>query len=295
MRPETAQGIFVNFANVLESRRRKLPFGIAQIGKAFRNEITPGNFTFRTREFEQMEIEYFVPPEAADEWFAYWVKERHAWYLRHGIQPDNLRLRPHGSDELAHYAKGCYDVEYLFPMGWSELEGIAHRGDYDLNAHATTSGRNLTYFDDKTRQRYLPYVIEPSAGADRATLAFLIDAYRDEIVRERQRVVLRLHPALAPIKVAILPLLRNRADVVETARKLYADLRRHFPADYNDTGAIGRLYARQDEVGTPYCVTVDVQTLADQQVTIRDRDTTAQERIALDQVRTYIQDKLVVD
>jgi glycyl-tRNA synthetase len=295
MRPETAQGIFVNFANVLESRRRKLPFGIAQIGKAFRNEITPGNFTFRTREFEQMEIEYFVPPEAADEWFAYWVKERYHWYLRHGMQPDNLRLRQHGSDELAHYAKGCYDVEYLFPMGWSELEGIAHRGDYDLNAHATTSGRNLTYFDDKTRQRYLPYVIEPSAGADRATLAFLIDAYRDETVRERQRVVLRLHPALAPIKVAILPLLRNRADVVETARKLYADLRRHFPADYNDTGAIGRLYARQDEVGTPYCVTVDVQTLADQQVTIRDRDTTAQERIALDQVRTYIQDKLVVD
>jgi glycyl-tRNA synthetase len=211
------------------------------------------------------------------------------------MQPDNLRLRQHGSDELAHYAKGCYDVEYLFPMGWSELEGIAHRGDYDLKAHATTSGRNLTYFDDKTRQRYLPYVIEPSAGADRATLAFLIDAYRDETVRERQRVVLRLHPALAPIKVAILPLLRNRADVVETARKLYADLRRHFPADYNDTGAIGRLYARQDEVGTPYCVTVDVQTLADQQVTIRDRDTTAQERIALDQVRTYIQDKLVVD
>jgi glycyl-tRNA synthetase len=295
MRPETAQGIFVNFANVLESRRRKLPFGIAQIGKAFRNEITPGNFTFRTREFEQMEIEYFVPPEAADEWFAYWVKERHHWYLRHGMQPDNLRLRPHGSDELAHYAKGCYDVEYLFPMGWSELEGIAHRGDYDLKAHATMSGRNLTYFDDKTRQRYLPYVIEPSAGADRATLAFLIDAYRDETVRERQRVVLRLHPALAPIKVAILPLLRNRADVVETARKLYADLRRHFPADYNDTGAIGRLYARQDEVGTPYCVTVDVQTLADQQVTIRDRDTTGQERIALGQVRTYIQDKLVVD
>jgi glycyl-tRNA synthetase len=295
LRPETAQGIFVNFVNVLESRRRKLPFGIAQIGKAFRNEITPGNFTFRTREFEQMEIEYFVPPDAADEWFAYWVKERHHWYLRHGMQADNLRLRQHGSDELAHYAKGCYDVEYLFPMGWSELEGIAHRGDYDLKAHATMSGRNLTYFDDKTRQHYLPYVIEPSAGADRATLAFLIDAYRDEIVRERQRVALRLHPALAPIKVAILPLLRNRADVVETARKLYAELRRHFPADYNDTGAIGRLYARQDEIGTPYCVTVDVQTLADQQVTIRDRDTTEQERIALAQVRTYIQDKLVVD
>jgi glycyl-tRNA synthetase len=295
LRPETAQGIFVNFANVLESRRRKLPFGIAQIGKAFRNEITPGNFTFRTREFEQMEIEYFVEPQRADEAFEYWVKARHDWYLRYGMCPDNLRLRQHGRDELAHYAKGCYDVEYLFPMGWSELEGIANRGDYDLQAHATASGRSLSYFDDKTRQHYLPYVIEPSAGADRATLAFLIDAYRAEEVRDRQRVVLRLHPALAPIKVAILPLLRNRADVVETARKLYADLRRHFPTDYNDTGAIGRLYARQDEIGTPYCVTVDVQTLSDQQVTIRDRDTTEQVRLALDQVRAYVQDKLIVD
>jgi glycyl-tRNA synthetase len=295
LRPETAQGIFVNFANVLESRRRKLPFGIAQIGKAFRNEITPGNFIFRTREFEQMEIEYFVPPASADEWFEYWVKERHHWYLRYGIQADHLRLRQHDSDELAHYAKGCYDVEYLFPMGWSELEGIANRGDYDLKAHAAASGRNLNYFDDKTRQRYIPYVVEPSAGADRATLAFLIDAYREEEVRGRQRVVLRFHPALAPIKVAILPLLRNRADVVETARKLYADLRRYFPADYNDTGAIGKLYARQDEVGTPFCVTVDVQTLEDHQVTIRDRDTTEQVRLALDQVRTYIQDKLTVD
>jgi glycyl-tRNA synthetase len=295
LRPETAQGIFVNFANVLESRRRKLPFGIAQIGKAFRNEITPGNFTFRTREFEQMEIEYFVEPQRADEAFEYWVKVRHDWYLGYGMRPDNLRLRQHGADELAHYARGCYDVEYLFPMGWSELEGIANRGDYDLQAHATASGRSLTYFDDKTRQHYLPYVIEPSAGADRATLAFLIDAYGTEEVRDRQRVVLRLHPALAPIKVAILPLLRNRADVVETARKLYADLRRHFPTDYNDTGAIGRLYARQDEIGTPYCVTVDVQTLSDQQVTIRDRDTTEQVRLALDQVRTYVQDKLMVD
>jgi glycyl-tRNA synthetase len=295
LRPETAQGIFVNFANVLESRRRKLPFGIAQIGKSFRNEITPGNFTYRTREFEQMEMEFFVEPSSADAWFQYWVEERHQWYLRYGIQADNLRLRQHGGDELAHYAKDCYDVEYLFPMGWSELEGIAHRGDYDLKAHAAASGRNLSYFDDKARQRYVPYVIEPAAGADRAALAFLVDAYREEEVRGRQRVVLRLHPALAPIKVAILPLLRNRADVVETARKLYADLRCHFPADYNDTGAIGKLYARQDEVGTPYCVTVDVQTLEDRQVTIRDRDTTEQDRLALDQVRTYIQDKLTVD
>ena len=208
---------------------------------------------------------------------------------------DNLRLRQHGSDELAHYAKDCYDVEYRFPMGWSELEGIAHRGDYDLKAHTAASGRKLDYFDDKTRQRYVPYVIEPAAGADRATLAFLTDAYREEEVRGRQRTVLRLHPALAPIKVAILPLLRNRADVVETARKLYADLRRHFPADYNDTGAIGKLYARQDEVGTPFCITIDVQTLEDHQVTIRDRDTTEQERLGLDQVRTYIEDKLTVD
>ncbi|MGQ4807815.1 Glycine--tRNA ligase [Candidatus Entotheonellaceae bacterium PAL068K] len=295
LRPETAQGIFVNFANVLDSRRRKLPFGIAQIGKSFRNEITPGNFIFRTREFEQMEMEYFVEPNSADEWFEYWVEERYRWYLRYGIQADNLRLRQHDGDELSHYAKDCYDVEYQFPMGWSELEGIAHRGDYDLKAHAAASGRKLDYFDDKTRQRYVPYVIEPAAGADRATLAFLTDAYREEEVRGRQRVVLRLHPALAPIKVAILPLLRNRADVVATARKLYADLRRHFPADYNDTGAIGRLYARQDEVGTPFCITVDVQTLADHQVTIRDRDTTEQERLALDQVRAYIEDKFTVD
>ncbi len=295
LRPETAQGIFVNFANVLESRRRKLPFGIAQIGKAFRNEITPGNFTFRTREFEQMEIEFFVPPERADEWFAYWVQERYNWYRKYGMQADNLRLREHGKDELAHYAKGCFDVEYLFPMGWSELEGIANRGDYDLKAHAAASGRNLSYFDDKTRQRYVPFVIEPSAGADRATLAFMVDAYCREAVRGRERMVLRLHPALAPFKVAILPLLRNRADVVEAAKKLYADLRRHFPADYNDTGAIGKLYARQDEVGTPFCITVDVQTLEDHQVTIRDRDTTEQERVALDQVHAYVKRKLTVD
>jgi glycyl-tRNA synthetase len=295
LRPETAQGIFVNFANVLESRRRKLPFGIAQIGKSFRNEITPGNFTFRTREFEQMEMEFFVEPSTASEWFDYWVKERHNWYFRYGMRPENVRLRPHADDELAHYAQGCYDVEYRFPIGWSELEGIAHRGDYDLKAHAEASGRNLTYFDDKTRERYVPYVIEPAAGADRATLAFLVDAYREEDIRERKRTVLKLHPALAPFKVAILPLLRNRPDVVETARKLYADLRRFFPADYNDTGAIGRLYARQDEVGTPFCITVDVQTLEDQQVTIRDRDTTEQERIGLDQVRPYVHDKMVVE
>lgn len=295
LRPETAQGIFVNFANVLESRRRKVPFGIAQIGKSFRNEITPGNFTFRTREFEQMEMEFFVEPSTSNKWFQYWVDERYQWYLRYGMQPENLRLRAHDRDELAHYASSCYDVEYLFPMGWSELEGIAHRGDFDLKAHTATSGRKLNYFDDQSRQRYVPYVIEPSAGADRATLAFLVDAYREEEIRERKRTVLKIHPALAPMKVAILPLLRNRADVVEIAKSLYADLRRHFPADYNDTGAIGRLYARQDEVGTPFCITVDVDTLEDQQVTIRDRDTTDQERIGINQVRTYIQDKMLVE
>ncbi|GIX48053.1 MAG: glycine--tRNA ligase [Candidatus Tectimicrobiota bacterium] len=289
-------GDFRQLSRTCSTRRAaKLPFGIAQIGKAFRNEITPRHFTFRTREFEQMEIEYFVPPASADEWFDYWVKERYRWYLKYGMRPDHLRLRQHGPEELAHYARATYDVEYRFPMGWLELEGIAHRGDFDLKAHAQASGRNLTYFDDRTRERYFPYVIEPSAGVDRAALAFLVDAYREEEVRGRRRVVLRLHPALAPIKVAVLPLLRNRAEVVELARKLYADLRRRFPADYNDTGAIGKLYARQDEVGTPFCVTVDVQTLEDHQVTVRDRDTTEQVRLALDQVVAYLQDKLAVD
>jgi len=292
LRPETAQGIFVNFENVRESMRRKLPFGIAQIGKAFRNEITPGNFTFRTREFEQMEIEYFVKPGEDEKWYHYWVEERFNWYKRLGIRPERLRLRPHGRDELAHYARACVDIEYLFPMGWSELEGIANRADYDLRRHAEFSKKDLTYFDEEERRRYLPFVIEPSAGADRATLAFLVDAYREDVVAGRERVYLALHPSLAPIKAAVLPLLRNRPDVVELARKLHKSLRRRWKTIYNDTAGIGRLYRRQDEVGTPFCITVDVQSLEDNQVTVRHRDTTAQDRIALDQVERYLEEKL---
>ncbi len=292
LRPETAQGIFVNFENVRESMRRKLPFGIAQIGKAFRNEITPGNFTFRTREFEQMEIEYFVKPGEDETWYDYWVQERFAWYQRYGIRAGKLRLRPHAKDELAHYARACVDIEYLFPMGWSELEGIANRTDYDLRRHSEFSGKDLTYFDETDRTRYLPYVIEPSAGADRATLAFLIDAYREDVVAGRERVYLALHPALAPIKAAVLPLLRNRPEVVEMARRLHAGLRRRWKTIYTDTAGIGRLYRRQDEVGTPFCITVDVQSLEDRQVTVRHRDTTLQDRIPLDRVEAYIEEKL---
>ena len=292
LRPETAQGIFVNFENVRESMRRKLPFGIAQIGKAFRNEITPGNFTFRTREFEQMEIEFFVKPGEDEKWYDYWVQERFQWYQHFGIRAERLRLRPHTSQELAHYARACVDVEYLFPMGWSELEGIANRTDYDLRRHNEFSKKDLTYFDEEERRRYFPYVIEPSAGADRAALAFLIDAYREDVVAGRERVYLSLHPALAPIKAAVLPLLRNRPEVVATARNLHKSLRRRWKTIYNDTAGIGRLYRRQDEIGTPFCITVDVQSLEDGQVTIRSRDTTAQDRIALDQVERYLADRL---
>ena len=292
MRPETAQGIFVNFENVRESMRRKLPFGMAQIGKAFRNEITPGNFTFRTREFEQMEIEYFVKPGEDEKWYDYWVQERFGWYQRFGIRAENLRLRPHSKDELAHYARACVDVEYLFPMGWSELEGIANRTDYDLRRHGEFSKKDLTYFDEEEKRRYLPYVIEPSAGADRATLAFLVDAYREDVVAGRERVYLALHTALAPIKAAVMPLLRNRPEVVEMARNLHKSLRRRWKTIYNDTAGIGRLYRRQDEVGTPFCITVDVQSLEDGQVTVRSRDTTAQDRIALDQVERYLTERL---
>ena len=251
LRPETAQGIFVNFDNVLQASRKKLPFGIAQIGKAFRNEITPGNFTFRTREFEQMEIEYFCMPGTDEEWHQRWVDERFAWYQRYGIRTENIRQRKHELDELAHYAKGCVDVEYLFPMGWSELEGIANRTDYDLKQHSQYSGKALEYFDEESKQKIVPYVIEPSAGADRSTLAFLVDAYHEEEVRGEKRVVLKFHPELAPIKIAVLPLLKKNDRIVETAKKLTADLRRRWYAVYDDTASIGRLYRRQDEVGTP--------------------------------------------
>ena len=285
LRPETAQGIFVNFDNVLQASRKKLPFGIAQIGKAFRNEITPGNFTFRTREFEQMEIEYFVTPGTDEEWHQKWIDERLAWYHRYGIRRDNIRLREHAPDELAHYAKRCVDVEYLFPMGWSELEGIANRTDYDLKQHSRFSGKALEFFDEERKQKVVPYVIEPSAGADRSALAFLVDAYHQEEVKGEKRVVLRFHPELAPVKIAILPLLKKNPQIVETARKICDNLRRRWVSVYDDTAGIGRLYRRQDEVGTPFCVTVDVQTVGDgesvgdEKVTIRDRDTMGQIRV----------------
>ncbi|MBI4563929.1 MAG: glycine--tRNA ligase [Planctomycetes bacterium] len=289
LRPETAQGIFVNFDNVLQATRKKLPFGIAQIGKSFRNEITPGNFTFRTREFEQMEIEYFCAPGIDEEWHQKWIDERHAWYLRYGLRNENLRLREHAKDELAFYAKRCVDIEYLFPMGWSELEGIANRTDYDLKQHAKVSGRPLTYFDEERKEHIVPYVIEPSGGVDRAALAFLINAHHEEEVRGEKRVVLKLHPELAPIKVAVLPLLKKRDDIVSCAKEICAAMRRRWAALYDDSAAIGRLYRRQDEVGTPYCVTVDVQAVgdpekgeaADRKVTIRDRDSMEQIRVPI--------------
>jgi len=291
LRPETAQGIFVNFDNILATSRKKLPFGIAQIGKSFRNEITTGNFIFRTREFEQMEIEFFVKPGTDEEWFNYWVKERFEWYLKLGIKRDNLHLRPHCDEELAHYAKGCYDVEYLFPMGWAELEGIANRGDFDLMQHAKHSGKNLSYFDEDSNERYIPYVIEPSAGVDRSLLAFLIDAYDEDVADGETRVVLRLHRALAPIKVAVLPLSRNEK-LVPLTREVYAELRRHFVTQYDDAQSIGRRYRRQDEIGTPFCVTVDFKSLEDNQVTIRDRDSLAQIRLPVKELVKTLQAKL---
>lgn len=294
LRPETAQGIFVNFPNVQSATRRKLPFGIAQIGKAFRNEITPGNFTFRTREFEQMEIEYFVKPGTDEEWFDYWIKERLEWYKRYGIREENLRLREHGPEELSHYSKATYDIEYNFPFGWSELEGIANRTDFDLRRHAEFSGKDMTYFDEETGEHIYPYVIEPSGGIDRAALAFLVDAYHEEEVKGRKRVLLRLHRDLAPVKVAVLPLLRNRPEVVALAKEIARDLRPHFVVIYDDTASIGRLYRRQDEIGTPYCVTVDVQSLEDRAVTVRDRDSMEQVRPSISQLKGFLLEKLRV-
>ena len=278
LRPETAQGIFVNFENVRVATRKKLPFGIAQIGKAFRNEITPGNFTFRTREFEQMEIEFFVKPGTDEEWLQQWVQERFDWYARYGIRAENLRLREHAGDELAHYAKATYDIEYRFPWGWGELEGIADRADFDLGRHTEYSGEDLSYFDDDTRERYVPYVIEPSGGVDRATLAFWLDSYDEEPDGNDTRTVLHFHRTLAPVTVAVLPLSRN-ARLAPTARRVYDLVRRRFNSQFDDAQSIGRRYRRQDEIGTPYCVTVDFDTLDDHAVTIRDRDTMAQQRI----------------
>jgi glycyl-tRNA synthetase len=278
LRPETAQGIFVNFKNVLQFARKKPPFGIAQVGKAFRNEITPGNFIFRTREFEQMEIEFFVPPSDAEEWHRRWLDDRMRWYTDLGIRPDHLRLRAHSEDELSHYSAATSDVEYLFPMGWSELEGIANRTDYDLRRHAEFSGEDLSYFDTATEQRYVPYVIEPSAGADRGTLAFMVDAYDEEEVAGRKRTVLRLHPRLAPVKVAVLPLV-SRDGMPEKARTVYEELRSRVPAEFDEGGSIGRRYRRQDEIGTPWGITIDGQTMEDDTVTLRDRDSLEQVRV----------------
>src|SRR5215204_1387679 len=291
LRPETAQGIFINFKNVLQFARRKPPFGIAQTGKSFRNEITPGNFIFRTREFEQMEMEFFVPPDRAAEWFEYWTQVRYDWYVELGIRPDHLRLRPHGSDELSHYSSQTSDVEYLFPIGWSELEGVANRGDFDLRRHAEFSGEKLEYFDQATGDRYVPHVIEPAAGADRATLAFLADAYDEDVQGGEARTVLRLHPRLAPVKVAVLPLLRKDGHP-EKATEIYKELRQHVSAEYDSGGHIGKRYRRQDEIGTPWGVTVDHQTTQDRTVTLRDRDTLEQERVAIDELSGEIARRL---
>jgi glycyl-tRNA synthetase len=281
LRPETAQGIFLNFKNYLQFARKKPPFGIAQIGKSFRNEITPGNFIFRTREFEQMEMEYFVPPTEAPKWFEHWLEQRRDWYLKLGIREDHLRLRAHDQDELSHYSSATSDVEYLFPIGWQELEGIANRGNYDLNAHAERSGQKLEYVDTASGERYLPHVIEPAAGVDRCMLAFLADAYDEEEIEGEGRTVLRLHPLLAPIKVAILPLVR-RDGQPELAREVYKQLRERLQAEYDEGGTIGRRYRRQDEIGTPWAVTIDGQSLEDRTVTLRDRDSLEQVRVSID-------------
>jgi len=292
LRPETAQGIFVNFHNVVNAMRRRIPFGIAQTGKSFRNEVTTGNFTFRSREFEQMEIEFFVKPGTDEEWYHRWVDERFNWYLKLGIKKENLNKREHAKNELAHYAKACTDIEYQFPFGWSELEGIANRADFDLKQHMKLSGQNLEYFDDETKERYVPYVIEPSGGIDRSILAFLVDSYKEEKVKDEKRVSLAIHKALAPIKAAVLPLLRNRPEIVKLAKDITNDLKKNFKAMYDDTASIGRLYRRQDEIGTPYCITVDVDSLSDNKVTVRDRDTMIQERIDVAKVKEYVVDKL---
>jgi len=297
LRPETAQGIFVNFGTVQQTARKKIPFGIAQVGKSFRNEITPGNFIYRTREFEQMEMEFFCEPGTDEKWHQYWIDERLAWYMRYGIKDENLRLREHEQDELSHYSKRTVDIEYAFPFtDWGELEGIANRTDFDLSQHQKFSGEDLTYFDQEKNVRYLPYVVEPAAGADRATLAFLIDAYTEETARsakgeEEKRVVLKLHHALAPYKAAVLPLSRNER-LVPTAREVAASLRPLWIIDYDDAGSIGRRYRRQDEIGTPYCVTVDFDSLDDHAVTVRDRDSMAQDRIPIADLVRYLEQRL---
>jgi glycyl-tRNA synthetase len=290
LRPETAQGIFVNFKNVISSMRIKPPFGIAQIGKSFRNEITPGNFLFRMREFEQMEMEFFVPPADAEEWHRYWIEQRRNWHLELGLRESHVRVRAHGPEELSHYSSATSDIEYLYPIGWQELEGVANRGDYDLRQHADASGTKLEWVGHD--ERYVPYVIEPAISVVRSTLAFLCDAYDEETVAERPRTVLRLHPRLAPVKVAVLPLIGRDAAMAEKARPLYEELRRAMSAEYDSDAAIGKRYRRQDEIGTPWALTIDEQTLSDGTVTIRDRDTLAQERISIESARKVIEAKL---
>jgi glycyl-tRNA synthetase len=291
LRPETAQGMFVNFANVLQTSRKKPPFGIAQVGKSFRNEITPGNFVFRTREFEQMEMEFFVPPADADQWYEYWCQQRYQWYIDLGMPEDDLRLRPHEADELSHYSSGTSDVEFRFPWGWDELEGIANRGDFDLTQHADASGEKLEYFDQPTGERYVPHVIEPAAGVTRTAMAFLLAAYDEEEVNGDTRTVLRLHHRLAPYQVAVLPL-SKKDTLTPTANEVLDLVQPHFMCEYDETQAIGRRYRRQDEIGTPYCVTIDFDSLDDRAVTVRDRDSMAQDRIAIDALVPYLRDRL---
>ncbi len=290
LRPETAQGIFVNFKNVTSSLRVKPPFGIAQIGKSFRNEITPGNFLFRVREFEQMEMEFFVPPDDAPEWHAYWIKQRLDWHIGLGVRPSHLRVRAHGSDELSHYSSATSDIEYLFPIGWQELEGVANRGDYDLRQHSDASGTKLEWIGHE--ERYVPYVIEPALGVGRAFLTFMCDAYDEEVVADRPRTLLRLHPRLAPVKAAVLPLIGRDSGMVEQARGIYEELRQSMSTEYDDAAAIGKRYRRQDEIGTPWALTIDEQTLSDGTITLRDRDTLAQERIPLDGAKRLLLDRL---
>ncbi len=291
LRPETAQGIFLNFKNYLQFSRKKPPFGIAQIGKSFRNEITPGNFIFRTREFEQMEMEFFVPPGEAEQWFEHWLKERYDWYVRLGLREDHLRLRAHDTDELSHYSSATSDLEYLYPIGWQELEGIANRGNFDLTQHAEHSGQKLEYVDTASGERYVPHVIEPAAGADRAMLAFLADAYDEDEIEGETRTVLRLHPKLAPVKVAILPLVRKDGQP-ELARTIHRELRELMQAEYDEGGAIGRRYRRQDEIGTPWAVTIDHQSLEDNTVTLRDRDSLKQDRLAINELASELERRL---
>ena len=292
LRPETAQGMFVNFRNVLDSSRLKVPFGIAQIGKSFRNEITTGNFIFRNREFEQMELEYFVKPGEDEKWHEYWKKERLQWYLDLGIKAENIRLRDYDKSELAHYSKATADVEYNYPfMGWGELEGIASRSDYDLKRHLEASGKDLTFFDEETKEKFVPYVVEPAAGVDRVFLIVLLDAYFEEEDKDGTRIVLRLHPKVAPVKVAIFPLQKDDG-IVAVARDIYSTLQGLWNVQYDQSGSVGRRYRRQDEIGTPYCVTVDFDTLTDKKVTVRDRDTMAQERVAIADLPNYFSKKL---